>query len=264
VEFIPLKGAAYLIDLYADPGARSMTDLDFLIRRADAGRVARRLMQEGLVGELGRDFPENRRFEMLLPGTTHCRLEFHWSLGLPGRVGVDQDDLWRRSEPALYEGVPCRKLAREDALLYHVVHAADSYFGPTLKWTLDLREMLRTWPMDLGVVLDRGAAWRCRSALHLALRHLEKLFPGEAPSRLIAATRPGPARALLQRFYLSSDPLSLLSVTVTSPGRLPMRCFMIDRPVDALLLTLKVLARPVSRPVLRTLGAAAPPWEWSD
>jgi len=264
IPIVPLKGAAYLLDLYRDPGVRSMTDLDFLVRRSDAGRLARRLMREGLIGEVGRHFPEDRRFEMVVPGTSHGRLEFHWFLGLPRRARVDQEDIWRRSRPAVLEGVPCRRLAVEDALLYHVIHAGDSYFGPTLKWTIDLREMLRTWSPDPGVLLERSAAWRCRSALHLSLRHLAKLFPGEAPADLLAATRPGPLRGLLQRWYLSSDPLSLLNVSGGSLSRLPMRCLLIDSPLDAVLLTVRVLARPVSRPIVRTLGGAAPPWEWSD
>jgi hypothetical protein len=39
---------------------------------------------------------------------------------------------------------------------------------------------------------------------------------------------------------------------------------MIDRPVDALLLTLQVLARPFSRVVFGAMGATTAPWTWSD
>ena len=264
VPFILLKGCAYLLDLYLDPGARRLTDIDLLIRRPDAGRIARRLAGAGYRGDVGIDFPENRRFEMWYPGAAHCRFELHWRLGLPTRSGLDQEAIWTRSLPALLEGVFCRRLAPEDAVLYHVLHAADHYFGPSLKWTLDLREMFGRWRMDEDVLLGRSREWRCRTALHLALRHLEKVFPGEAPPHFLGSTSPGSVRALLQRGYLSSDPLSLLTIQLDSRWRYPQRCLLVDRVLDSFLLTLEVLARPVSRRIARLAGLAAPPWEWRD
>lgn len=261
VPFILLKGCAYLLDLYPDPGGRMLTDIDLLIRRPDAGRVARRLAGAGYTGEVGSDFPENRRFEMWYPGAAHCRFELHWRLGLPTRSDLDQESIWTHAVPGILEGISCRRLAPEDAVLYHVLHAADHYFGPSLKWTLDLREMFRKWRLDEGVLLERARAWRCRTALHLALRQLDKVFPGAAPPRLLGGTSPGPIRSLLQRGYLSSDPLSFLTVRGDSPWRYPQRCLLVDRVLDSFLLTLQVMSRPVSR---RLAGPPAPPWEWRD
>lgn len=264
VPFILLKGAAYLVDLYRDPGARRLTDIDLLVRRSDAGRMARRLRQDGYQGAVGAHYPEDRRFEMWRPGPGECRMEVHWSLGLPLRARVDQEGIWERSRPCVLEGVFCRRLGPEDALLYHAWHAADSYFGPSLKWAIDLREMLRAWRPDIRCLLERGAAWRCRTALHLAARHMEKIFPGQAPTDLIARTAPGRLRARLLAAYLADDPLALLTVSGRSDRRYPLRCLMLDSPVDAGLLSLRVLSRPVLRPLARLAGRDAPPWEWSD
>jgi len=264
VPFLLLKGAAYLGDLYDDPGARRLTDIDLLVRRSDAGRLARRLSQDGFQGQVGGLFPEDRRFEMWRPGAAACRFEFHWSLRLPFRFGIDEDGIWERAVPVALEGVPCRRAAREDALLYHVAHQADSYFGPSLKWVLDLREMLRRWSPDPVLLAARASAWRVRTALHLALRHLEKILPGEVPASLLEGVRPSSLRGWFLERYLAEGPLELLSVEASSASRYPMRCLMLDRPSDALALTARVLVRPLERPLRRALGRVVPPWRWAD
>ena len=260
--FILLKGAAYLDDLYDDPGARLLTDIDLLLRRGDAGRVARRLRAAGYVGEIGVDYPEFRRFEMWRPGAGHTRLEFHWWLGLPLRFNISQDALWERSTPAALEGIACRRLGPEDALLFHVAHLSDHYFGPSLKWVLDLREMFRGWTLDRETLVARATGWRLQVPLYLSLSHMEKLFPGEAPAGLRDRLTPGRPRLARLRRWMSQDPLEFLRPVPQGPSRYPLRCLLIDRPVDAALLAGRVLSRPLTRPLAHLLGRATPPWEW--
>jgi len=260
--FILLKGAAYLIDLYDDPAARMLTDLDLLLRHGDAGRVARRLRAAGYVGETGVDYPENRRFEMWRPGTGHTRIEFHWWLGLPLRFRIDQDALWGRSIEASLEGISCRRLGPEDALLFHVAHLSDHYFGPSLKWILDLREMFRRWSPDRESLLARATEWRLRVPFYLALTHLQRLFPGAAPPGLLDRLTPGRWRLGMLRGRMSQGPLEFLHPASQGAARYPLRCLLIDRPIDAALLAARVLSRPLVRPVERALGRTIPPWEW--
>jgi hypothetical protein len=264
VPFVLLKGAAYLGDLYDDPAMRALTDIDLLIRRPDAGRVARRLRAEGFAAEVGLHYPENERFEMWRPGEGPCRFEFHWRLGLPHRFGVDTAAIWDRSRPGLLEGLACRRPAPEDALLYHVAHLADHYFGPSLKWIIDLREMLCRWRPSLDRLAEQARAWRSGTALHLALEHLARLFPEEAPRDLLATLAPRPWRRRLLARYRADDPLELLVVPDGSAARGPLRCLMLDRPADALALSARVLLRPLLRPIDRLRGRARPPWEWRD
>lgn len=262
IPFILLKGGAYLIDLYPDAGARRLTDVDLLVRRADAGRLARRLARGGYRGEVSPEYPEDRRFEMWFPVEAPCHIEIHWALERAARSHVDIAAIWEGSSPALLEGVFCRRLSREDAVVYHVLHAADHYFGPSLKWTIDLREMLRQWRPQPGPILERAAAWRGRTALHLALLALDKLFPGEAPATLLERTRPGVVRGRLLARYADTDPLLLLRADSGSSSRYPLRCLMLDRPADAARVAALFLARPAVRLLRR--AALPPPWEWRD
>jgi Uncharacterised nucleotidyltransferase len=243
VPFILMKGAAYLLDLYEDPGARMLTDIDLLVRKSDVPRLLRRLAGAGFEKRGGLE--ESRRFELGVAGRNGCHFEFHWWLGLPFRDRIGQEEVWERSAPVVLEGVACRRLAPEDAILYHAAHQADHYFGPTLKWAIDLREMLRLWKPDADVLLRRAAAWRLRVALALSLRHVDKIFPGTVPLRLLEGAELGDARRRLMRPFLSSDPVQLFAPINQSAWRYPLRCLLIDRPINALGQALRVLVRPI-------------------
>lgn len=264
VPFILLKGAAYLVDLYGDPGERMLTDIDLLIRPSDVARLARRLAGAGYRGQVGLQYPEDRRFEMSIPGNGRCRFEFHWSLGLPFRSRVDQEGVWDRSVPCVLEDIPCRRAAPEDAVLYHAYHLADHHFGPSLKWTIDLREMFHRWRPDPRILAERSAAWRVRTALFLALRHFEKLFPAEAPAELLNRLAPGKGRHCLLRPYLAAGPVEMFASFRFIGWRYPLRCLLLDRPSDAVGLSVRVLLRPIAARVARLVGATSPPWEVSN
>jgi hypothetical protein len=265
VPFLLLKGAAYLADLYDDPGGRMLTDVDLLLRPDDAGRAARALVAAGFRGEVGPHYPENRRFEMVLPGPARCRFECHWAIVPPARARVDHDGIWSRAIPCVVDGASRSRLGPEDALLHHVLHEADSYYGPSLKWTIDLRQMIRRWALDPDILAERAAAWGARTALHLACVQMEKIFPGTpwpVPPRRIA---PGRTRRLLLRPFLSDDPLDLFAGTRVGRSLHPLRLLMFDRAWDAWRVGLGLLLRPLRR--LRSRGGSAPrtpPWEWPE
>jgi len=264
IPFVLLKGAAYLTELYDDPGARALTDIDILVRPGDVQRVARHLAASEYEGSVDSWYPESRRFEMVRATGTRCRFEFHWHLGLPHRLRVDQEALWEGTREAQLEGIPCRLLRPKDAILYHVGHLADHYFGPTLKWIIDLREMLSRWKPDPAALASGAGDWRVRVALYLALRHLDKLFPGEAPGELLQRITPGPARRTMLRRIVSHAPAELMAVDAGSVRRFYLRPQLLDSPWDAALLSLRVMSRPATQ-LLRRLRPAAPlPWEPSS
>jgi len=261
VPFILLKGGAYLIDLYDDPGERMLTDIDLLVQREDVKRLARRLSRVGYdIVVSDREF---RRFEVKARGRLSCHFEFHWWLGRPLRSRISQEEIWTRATPALLEGVSCLRLSPEDALLYHVAHQADHLFGPSLKWTIDLREMFIRWRLDLERLQLRAAEWRLRVALGLALRHLDKLFPGAAPSGLRNGCAIGSIRSRLLVPFLTSDSTQMLAPPDGFLSRVAMQGLLIDRPIDVVRQSLRVLVRPIAQ-ALGMGTSFAPPWDSLD
>jgi hypothetical protein len=263
IEFLLLKGASYLADLYPDVGARPLVDVDLLVRPEAAARLARRLVDLGFEGAVGEHYPEDERFEMVRPGhDSHCRFEFHWRLGVEGRTRLDQDALWRAARTITIDGEPYRCLATDDAIVYHAGHAADHYFGPGLKWTLDLREMLRVWRPEPNRLVRLAEAWRLRVALHMALVQLDLVFPGEVSPDLLRGTAPGPLRRLGLSLARSGEPAELLRGGGAGQARWFVRPLLIDEVGDAFAVSARVLRRPLVRVWRRHVAGQAPaPWE---
>jgi hypothetical protein len=263
IPFVLLKGAAYLVDLYDDPGERALTDIDLLLKPGDVHRVARHLAASGYEGSVDPWYPEYRRFEMVRRGGVRSRFEFHWHLGQSFRQRTDQQAVWDGTRDGRLEGMPCRLLGPEDAILYHVGHLADHYFGPTLKWIIDLREMLSRWQPDPADLANRAAKWRVRVALYLSLRHLEKLFPGEAPRDLMRRVEPGRIRRSVLARLLSSSPAELIEPDPGMFRRMLIRTCLVDSQWDALRLLFHVVSRPVVHLARHLRAPVALPWESS-
>ena len=244
IPFILLKGSAYLHELYDDPGQRMLTDIDLLIRPADVRRLWSRLAEAGYLRVKYDD--EYRRFEVAVPGAGRCSFEVHWRLGLLERT-IDQDGIWARSAAADLEGVRHHRLAPRDAVLYHVSHQAEHFFGPSIKWAIDLRLMLRRWPLDPASLVEQAEAWRVRTALSLAILYLEKLFPGEPGAGLRETLTLGGLRQWMLGPFLDRGPLGFMRVGEGRLARYGVRCLLLDRPSDLLPGMARVLRRGLSR-----------------
>jgi putative nucleotidyltransferase-like protein len=259
IPFVLLKGSAYLFDLYDDPGQRPLTDIDLLVRPSDAVRLHQRLREDGY--DTVQWDEEYRKFEVIAPGTHRCSFEVHWRLGMP-EFAIVQEEILERAPGIVLEEVHCRRLDREDALLYHVAHQADHFFGPSLKWAIDLRLMCERWPLNMGTLVTRATGWHLRTALALAMRYFDKLFPGEAPAHLRQSLGLSPLRRWLIRPYLDSGPLHLMKVGNMRLSRYVARCLLLDRPADVIV----GMGRAIKRPFVRRLGLGrnkgAPPPLW--
>ena len=259
-RYILLKGAHYLAELYDDLGARPMTDIDLLIRPGDVRGLARRLAAAGFEGDTGWNYPEYRRFEMWRPGPAACRFEFHWDLTLPGRLAAHGEDAWRVAPPVSLDGVSCLALPRDLALVNHVSHLADHYFGPTLKWVLDLRQMLRRWYPEPGSLVDLARRGGIGTALYLALRHLCMLFPGEVSPEILGSLAPRGLRRVGVGRFLTGQAVEIVDLEERGWRRSLFRLLMADDPADLARLAARVPARPALYLWYRLSGAAREPW----
>jgi len=197
---------------------------------------------------------------MYRPGPLACRVEIHWRVGVEGRVRFDQRALWSGARATAIDGIPVRLLAREEAIVYHAWHAADHYFGPGLKWAIDLREMLRQWRPDPERLLRLASERRARTALHVALTQVEALFPGEAPRDLLRDAMPGALRRALLQSFRSDAPAEFFVVAPGNPASMMLRPLLLDSPSEVAGTALRILARPLVRLARGRRGAAARPW----
>jgi len=249
VRSVLLKGMAYLADLYPEPGWRPLVDVDLLMRPEDLAPAVRRL--EGL-GYRVQPTPydiEFQRLSMERPGSAGCALEIHWSLGAPHRPAVGAEALFAAARTVALDGIETLVLPPEEAVVYHAAHAADHYFGPSLKWALDLREMARRWTIDWDRVAALARRRRGLSALAFARAQQRRLFPAEAGRGGGAGPLPG----RIPRSSLAEGPAEFLWDGNAPRRPWLLRWLLADGTGDVW----RMAASAAARPLRRVAGRAA-------
>jgi hypothetical protein len=120
---ILLKGAVHLTLEYPKwHEARSMRDLDILVRSSEAKLANQLLLSMGYMGE--RDPPPLDRHlpELHLPNSI-AAVELHIeALAFPARRVLSTDEVWMRAEPRSFAGASARVLPPEWHLLHGMLH----------------------------------------------------------------------------------------------------------------------------------------------
>lgn len=212
VSVLTLKGPALGETLYRDPGLRPFTDLDLLVRPADAPRAISLLSALGYRHlDAGHSLPYELAWRHAAPfvgaegGPDRLPIDLHWGLvdspGIAPAPPIDHGELWERAVKVDAWDQPARGLCPEDLLIYLAVHWALHHALSGLIWGLDLALLLRRSGGDLDWegVADRARRWRVRGALLAALSEVRARFGvGPPPGFAGRLGRRGPRLALLR------------------------------------------------------------------
>ena len=176
VQAVPYKGPVLAQAIYGNLGLREFTDLDILIRPADATR-ARALMlargyrpQYALVNEHDAAF-RRADCEYTFTHTEHgTTVEIQWALAPRFfSLTLDREGLERRLGSATLLGTPTLALSPEDLLFILCVHGCKHAWSQ-LEWICGVAETIRVTPgMDWPLVLSLADAAGARRMLLLGL-----------------------------------------------------------------------------------------------
>jgi hypothetical protein len=178
IPVILLKGAATFADrLYADPGARLMSDMDLLVPREQIAETERLLMMEGYVDDptnvsLSDVWPGNTRHAHV-PGLLHLKkkiaveLHFKVAYGQSGRI-LPVNATCAASVSGTFQGREAAWLSPHHRLLHNALHATLPHreFSRGMLRLSDLAEfaaLVARYPQEID--LDRFWQVVRRSAL---------------------------------------------------------------------------------------------------
>jgi hypothetical protein len=204
VPVVLLKGVHLALDVYENPGLRSMRDVDILVRGSDLHRAVTVLFRSGFRAgdERGGRYIEwsagggyhvpsdTKHFFDLLHPEWPVKLDLHCSLveeKQPFRV--DTEGLWNRALPIRAGGIEARLLAPEDFLLYQCLHASVHHsFETGLRPFCDLFETLRRYRggLDWERVRTRAVEWGAERSAGLTLRLTSDLLGARVPEAVFA------------------------------------------------------------------------------
>lgn len=222
VPALLVKGAGLALTIYPDPASRPMSDVDLLVRPADALRACAALARGGLEPrEVERRPVSNavhgEKLFLARSGALETLIEVHTSLDKVVPRPLDPAAILARAAPlprlpGLFVPAP------EDHALLVALHAAGHDFKHPAAF-LDLELLLRRG-LDRGALVERARAYRLETVMFVMLTRLRDLGSPSIPADLVARFEPGPLRrALLGRAARSGEGLGLAWILRQTPLR---------------------------------------------
>ncbi|MBI3541686.1 MAG: nucleotidyltransferase family protein [Deltaproteobacteria bacterium] len=192
VEVIVLKGGLLGSVLYGDPAYKKMNDVDVLVKREDAPKLADILRTLGFssVGLLlGKNEFEDDSHHCppFVSPDLRCMVGIHWGLTSPYSVWKpDHDEIWRARAPATVFGAPAFRMSWEENLLHLCIHLP--FFKVGVRELADVYNLcLYSEPRVDWKRFDRLVTrWRAEDGAYRVLSLADALVPFAPPPELLA------------------------------------------------------------------------------
>jgi hypothetical protein len=214
IDYLVVKGPAVARLIYPNPGLRSFTDLDLVVRERDWAAVHPLMMELGFrsVENLPEPPPKLAR-PMVSHGLQYWDdeaqflVEVHFDdLLESGLASRDLEGFWQRVQTVGIEGVPFKVLSLEDQLITLSAHV--HYHGYTrLSWLSDIAFIIRDHAADLDwkQLIETVRREEVQVPVYFTLRMVERLLGVGAPASAMVALRPDRIRCWFHERYLPED-----------------------------------------------------------
>ena len=193
IPVLLLKGMHLAQFVYADPGLRSMADVDIMVRREHLAEAERVFLAHGY-GPLPRPAVTewcgwNHHLAKLSKAGAP-EVELHWNIQRPsGPFRIDLEGLWQRSRAATLDGAPVQLLAPEDLLLHLTIHLSQQHHfrRAALKGVVDIATVIAAQGnrIDWELLARRATDWGAAGVLYTTLRLAEEILAVPVPPSLL-------------------------------------------------------------------------------
>jgi hypothetical protein len=188
VENIILKGLSYMQDIYGDDSARTMSDIDVLIRPDDRLKALQYLLADGYSNYVIPSFkgsPDDFVNLTDLTGEAHfmkkagaltVNVDLHWRLRarypMNDYLALDGFPWWEHSGTFIIGGSAAKRLSPEMQFIHLALHFAIHHQYTGLRWFIELGLFIKRYGNDLDwEFIYRTALSRdCRKLLGVCLR----------------------------------------------------------------------------------------------
>lgn len=200
VEMLLLKGGARLANAGEPQGEKVAHDLDIAVRRRQMPAAFDTLLKHGWRPAHSTSHQHVREHLPSLRGVRMSRthvgdINLHAGLFQPGQGEADDDAaLWKRSRPALLDGVDVRLACPEDGLALSIAHGGfDAHDHGD--WLVDVADTLSRpvdWPAFEAIIAARSLHARALFALSYLSHEARLPVPPAVLDAIFAAARARP------------------------------------------------------------------------
>jgi hypothetical protein len=195
VPVMVLKGLHLAVNVYSEPGLRTMSDIDVMVPECDLATAEAVLMSQGF-GPIPRpDIREFCRHSNHLARLSRAKavpVEIHWTIERPtSPFTIDVDALWRRAQPIVLEGLEVLALSTDDLLLHLCLHTSyhHRFDRSALKGLLDIDAvvMASEGHVDWQRLVRTAQEWGAGSYVYTTLRLAAVILGTPVPELALSA-----------------------------------------------------------------------------
>ncbi len=188
IQALAFKGPSLSQLAYGDITSREFHDLDILIKRQDARRVAVLLTEDKYISEfsLAEDIADAYVGWVNVIGFRKLeRIEIHWDLlSINYAIHWPENSLWGNTDTTTIDGISIPIPAYNTHLLYLCAHGAKHLFE-RLEWVCDIDRMIRVTPdLNWQSLFEEAKERRIERILRLGLYLSHKLLSLPLPENI--------------------------------------------------------------------------------
>jgi hypothetical protein len=193
IAVIVLKGTVLAEQLYGNPGLRTVTDMDILVRPEEITSADSLLLEMGytkLINEpaIVHPFHDVYQKRAIMP----FFIELHWNLDDQKLVTVPLRDIWQRAQIIEIQGGTTRTLSPEDAIV-HLSNNLSKPSGRLLRNLCDITELLKKHgeALNWDYFIKSVHSWGIEAGVYYSLKRSMELFKAPVPATVVTTLKPG-------------------------------------------------------------------------
>ena len=227
IDIMPFKGFALIQTLYNNPAIRNMVDVDILIKENDFQEI------KNIFGHAGYKINETVLSKMLRP-KEYIVIEIHSMIVPPRPYKINHTYLWERAKEINLNGRKLLCLSDEDTFLSLALHLRRHTRRLTLKFIVDIAELLNKVQNNLGwpYIIKSAKGIHIMATIYTSLYLSKELLDSYLPDdKILNEFRPGFIKRTAIRFIVNKRNFFELKKW---RGTL-LRILLFDSPKDFLL-----------------------------
>lgn len=247
IDFLILKGWAFMGDIYTDLSQRLISDVDILLKPQDLKRVASFLQESGYTCFVGSQFLDNQSagaanhapLELSFSNQQGTNIDLHTHI-MPSDwthpvYKIDMDAIWHAQQPFTdWTGRELKRLNVEHTFLHLMTHIMRHDLGTQSPQSYrDLDRWVRKYysEMNWDEVIRLADQWGLNTALCFITSYSYVLLRTPFPQEFLDATKFSLHR---QKWIRKLIPLSAVQKSKKLPGWrvIPAKLLLIDHPKE--------------------------------
>ena len=205
ITAIPFKGFALIQTIYHNPGLRIMADIDILVKKEDTEKLRTIFMESGYAENKAHIGHNITVFIKHFLSNIPIIIEIHDTIVPPRPYKLNLPDLWNRAQEKIINNEKIFYLSPEDTFLSLALHLRRHTRRLTLKFILDIAELLNAEgeKLDWHYIIVSAKNNRIVTTIYCSIYLAKELLGASASIGILNNFKPNVIKCTLMRYIIT-------------------------------------------------------------